>query len=195
MQSELTVLNNSALKHIFIFLTLFILLTLSPAYALSSGSSYIPCNHTGKCECFIQEGDEGNFVKVIINQLIKKKYLPKKFSPKTIFTADVTDAVKSFQSNNNLEPTGTMDDDTLTLLIWDLLPEELDQIMPIIPGKPGTYPDLVYVPTDGGKKRHANEFCCNMEDPRRVSIRNAEKVGFDACKIKDCERDAELLLH
>ena len=91
--------------------------------------------------------------------------------------------------------TGTMDDDTLTLLIWDMLPEELDRVKPLISGDPSTYPDTVYIPTDGGKKRHASEFCCNMKDPRMVSIRNADKVGFDACKIRDCERDQEKTMH
>lgn len=195
MRSDYSMQHRTALKRIPALVMLFILLSLPITQALSSGSSYIPCNHHGKCECFIQEDDEGNFVKAIVNLLIKKKYLPKKFSPKTRFTADVTKAVKKFQTDNHLEPTGTMDDDTLTLLIWDMLPEKLDKVMPLIPGVPATYPDTVYIPTDGGKKRHASEFCCNMEDPRKVSIRNAEAVGFDACKIRDCERDAELTMH
>ena len=36
------------------------------------------------------------------------------------------------------------------------------------------------------KKRHKKETCSGMEDPRKVSIRNAEYAGFDACKRKGC---------
>ena len=88
-----------------------------------------------------------------------------------------------------------MDDDTLTLLIWDMLPEELDRVMPLLSGKANTYPDTVYIPTDGGKKRHASEQCSGMLDPRKVSIRNASAFKFDACKRKGCEAELEMLLH
>lgn len=195
MQFDFSMLHRKILKQLIVLALLFISF-LPTVHSFASGLSYIPCDCLNEpCSCFIQEGDEGNFVKEIIKLLTKKKYLPKKFTPKTIFNADVTKAVKQFQKDNNLMPTGTMDDDTLTLLIWDMLPEKLDRVMPLVSGKPSTYPDTVYIPTDGGKKRHATRECCNMEDPRKVSIRNAEEIGFDACKIKYCERYVELTLH
>ena len=86
-----------------------------------------------------------------------------------------------------------MDDDTLTLLIWGILPNELDKVMPVQRYDPSTYPDMVYVPTDGGKKRHQGPECCDMYDPRKVSIRNAAALRYDACKI--CEVEREKLLH
>ena len=178
-----------------IFLS-FCFLFLFATDSFASGSSYIICDcSSSHCSCFIQEGDEGNFVKEIVSRLIKKKYLPKNHSPKTRFSSGVTSAVKQFQIDNHLEPTGTMDDDTLTLLLWDMLPEELDKAMPLVPGSPDTYPDTVYIPTDGGEKRHASPDCCGMYDPRKVSIRNAAKAKFYACKIKGCERDEEKTMH
>ena len=100
-----------------------------------------------------------------------------------------------FQRDNSLEPTGMLDDDTLTLLIWDKTPEELDLERPFTYGDASTLPFTCYVPVVGGKKRHASPDCCNMEHPRKVSIRNAYAVKFDACKIDGCERDTELLLY
>ena len=170
-------------------MTLFV----SVPLALASGTSYIPCECSREpCICFIREGDEGRAVKVVIELLIGKDYL----DPKTKigqFNADVTQAVLRFQRDNKLPATGTMDDDTLTLLIWDMLPEKLDKAMPTERGKPETCPDMVYIPTDGGKKRHSKPECSKMYDPRKVSIRNAAKLGFDACKR--CETDRERLLH
>ena len=156
---------------------LVILMVLFAGHTLAEGKSYTPCNCLfGKCTCFIQNGDEGGAVKRIVEILIEKKYLPKG-TPKGLFSDEVEKAVKKFQADNHLEETGTMDDDTLTLLLWDMLPEEVDQ-------KYGSaYEDVktVCLPTDGGKKRHIKETCSKMEDPRKVSDRNAAMLGFDPC--------------
>ncbi len=195
MQSNFTVSLKTTLRRISAWVMLFILLSLPVTSAYSSGSSYIPCDClTSPCSCFIQEGDKGDFVKAIVKLLKDKRYL-KKSAEKTVFTAETTAAVKRFQRDNGLEPTGMMDDDTLTLLIWGMLPEELDLTKPYVYGNASTIPATVYVPVVGGKKRHATAQCCNMDHPRKVSIRNAEAVGFDACKIDGCERDMEVLLY
>ena len=145
--------------------------------SLGEGKSYIPCDCLfGRCSCFIQLGDEGGAVKKIIEMLIEKKYLGKK-TPKGIFSKDVEKAVKKFQADNDLEETGMMDDDTLTFLIWGMSPEDVD-------AKIGwSYEDCktVFLPTDGGKKKHIKPTCSKMEDPRKVSNRNAEMLGFDPC--------------
>ena len=156
-----------------------VILATGSALADKLSRSYIPCNCIGHCVCFIQKDDEGNFVKAIIKELIKKNYLPKK-TPTGRFTDDVEKAVKQFQSDHQLEQTGMMDDDTLTILLWDMTPNELDKITSPHDAK------TVFIPTDGGKKRHIKETCSGMEDPRKVSIRNADIVGFDACKRKGC---------
>ena len=83
-------------------------------------------------------------------------------------------AVIAFQTDNRLEPTGQMDDETLTLLLWNMTPEQLDRTNP-------NY-RTVYIPVNGGKKRHLNPECSGMDHPRKVSDRNAEALGFDGCK-------------
>ena len=166
-------------RKLFILLIALLLAITSAAIADKYSNSYIPCDCIGHCECFIQLGDEGNFVKAIIKVLIKKNYLSKK-TPTGRFTDDVEKSVKQFQSDHKLEQTGTMDDDTLTLLFWDMTPNELDKITSPHDAK------TVYIPTDGGKKRHKKDTCSGMEDPRKVSIRNAEYAGFDACKRNGC---------
>ena len=166
------------MRRIRLFFAILILLVfiLSFGSSLAEGKSFIPCDcHSDPCECFIQLGDEGGAVKKIITKLIEKKYLGKKVS-KDMFTREVEKAVKQFQQDNNLDPTGMMDDDTLTLLLHGVLPEKLDITDPY------SNCNTIYIPTDGGKKRHSNPECSGMYDPRKVSDRNAEELGFDPCK-------------
>ena len=161
--------------------------------ACASGLSYIACD-CGKddCTCFIQLGDSGDFVKGIVELLIEQSYLEAE-TPKGRYSEEVEAAVDRFQKDHHLPITGTMDDDTLTLLIWGVLPEKLDVMMPVESRKPETYPDTVYVPTDGGIKRHSEPECSGIYDPRKVSIRNAVKLEYDACE--KCEVYRERLLH
>ena len=180
------------LKHLALLISLFILVS-GPAQAQTKSLSYIPddCGNAD-CTCFIQLGDAGDFVKGIVKLLKEQGYLNKK-SKASQFTKEVEAAVMSFQRENGLPQTGTMDDNTLTLLIWGMPPQELDKALPIDRNDPSTFPDTVYVPTDGGKKRHSNPECSGMYDPRKVSIRNAEAIGYDACK--KCEVDREEILY
>ena len=71
--------------------------------------------------------------------------------------------------------------------------EALDVEMPVEKGRPETYPEAVFIPTDGGSKRHSVPECSGMYDPRKVSIRNAAALGFEPCKR--CEAGREDSLH
>ena len=62
------------------------------------------------------------------------------------------------------------------LLRRKAMPEKLDITDPY------SNCNTIYIPTDGGKKRHSNPECSGMHDPRKVSDRNAEELGFDPCK-------------
>ena len=154
---------------LFLFILLMLLIISTAVASDISNTARIQCD-CGKepCECFIQVGDEGMAVKCIIKELIKKNYLPKK-TKTSLFTEEVENAIIQFQKDNSLEQTGVMDDNTLTMLLQERLPRITDGIM-------------VYIPTDGGKKRHLNSTCSRMYDPRKVSERNAQLLGFDPCK-------------
>ena len=89
---------------------------------------------------------------------------------KTVFSLDVYDAVKAFQSIHGLEVTGLMDDETLTMLIWGMDGIPMDAELAV-----------VYVPTDGGIKYHNNSECSKMYDPRKMTVCNAEKLGLGEC--------------
>ena len=157
--------------------TVLLVMLLPAGVSLAEGKSFIECTCIGDdCVCFIHSGDEGGAVSQIIQRLIDEKYLPKS-TPKNMFTEQVESAVMKFQKDHELEITGMMDDDTLTLLLWGMLPEELDLTK-------GSKNDCttVFIPTDGGKKRHRKETCSKMSDPRKVSVRNAEWLGFEPCK-------------
>lgn len=39
----------------------------------------------------------------------------------------------------------------------------------------------VWIPTKGGKKYHSHSSCSGMIDPRKVSLEEAEQLGFTAC--------------
>ena len=157
------------------FMALVLLLTLLSAQAvLAAGKSHIECNCvTRRCECFIQYGDEGGAVKKIIRLLKDKGYLDLGLSTEEL-NGPVENAIIAFQTDNKLEPTGQMDDETLTLLLWNMTPEQLDIVNP-------NY-RTVYIPVNGGKKRHLNPDCSGMDHPRKVSDRNAKALGFEGCK-------------
>ena len=132
---------------------------------------------TPYCSCFIQLGDDGMPVKALRSFLFQQGYLDSEKGG--AFDRHIYEAVCRFQADNALEETGLLDDTTLTLLIHGLTPEEMDM-------QDENGGQLVYVPTDGGKKRHAKPTCSGMSDPRKVSVRNAEAMGMDACGRKGC---------
>ena len=141
----------------------------------------IPCQCGREaCLCFIQLGDEGTAVEFIQNTLVDKGYLAPR-DDASAYDEKTVAAVKRFQEDNNLAPTGMMDDTTLTLLLWGMLPEELDAAQPGSIGAP------VWIPTDGGTKHHREVDCAphlfTINDPRLVSHRNAMALGFAACGI------------
>ena len=41
---------------------------------------------------------------------------------------------------------------------------------------------MVWIPTNGGTKYHTHSGCSNMEDPRYVTLEEAEALGFTPCK-------------
>lgn len=153
-------------------LALLLLLLLLPCSALASSRIEDDCGES-PCVCFLQEGDEGIAVEGVVTLLKKQQYLSG--SPSR-FTGDVTKAVRKLQSAYELNETGLLDDDTLTCLIWGMTADELDE------AKPSSDPDEVWVPTNGGKKRHRRPTCSNMLSPRKMSARNAEALGIDPCK-------------
>ncbi len=166
------------------FLALLVILvsffsTIIPAYA------HIPCmcdNPPDQCTCFIQLGDKGYAMERIIARLIKIGYL-KKSVKKTEFTPEVKQAVLQFQIDNNLECTGWMDDETLNALLSDVVPDEKERY-------PKSHWDgIYYVPTDGGKRYHADPTCCDMYNPRMISGVNAECLGIHFCGLEYKEKE------
>ena len=134
------------------------------------------------CKCFIQLGDEGPEMEYIQHALIAQGYLLSK-NDAAIFDEKTLNAVLNFQKAKGLEPTGMLDDNTLTLLLWGMLPEELDRENPFSNGRP------IWIPTDGGIRRHVKPTCCSMFDPRLVSVRNADKMDMQPCGR--CNRNGE----
>ena len=126
------------------------------------------------CLCFIRLGDEGRPVAFLQAILIQRGYFTAEdISP--LFDETVLTAVQDFQRDNCLPPTGLMDDETLTILIWGMTPAELDTLQPWSIGQP------VWIPTDGGVRQHSDPYCCDMHDPRLVSYRNAIAMGMYPC--------------
>lgn len=161
----------------------FVLLLVFLLLLTSSGFAEIACVcNSDHCICFIQLGDEGKAMEIIQHALIEQGYLHKS-NDAYLFDENTQKAILHFQETNSLPMTGMLDDNTLTLLLWGMLPEELDKTEPS--------GNAIWIPTDGGIRRHIRPCCCKMSDPRRVSIRNAEKLGFDPCGI--CNRRGKVL--
>lgn len=126
------------------------------------------------CVCFIQLGDGGMAVEAIQNALVEQGYLQPN-DDASGFDEATRQAVMAFQTAHELSPTGMMDDSTLTLLLWGMTPEELDEADPLSIGL------LVWVPTDCGIRHHKRESCCDMLDPRLISRRNALRMEMEPC--------------
>jgi len=142
---------------------------------MSQAFAEIPCQcGLEDCLCFIQLGDEGPAVKFIQNRLISNGYLLPN-DDASVFDEKTLAAVKRFQQDNGLSPTGTMDDETLTLLLWGMLPEDLTAAQPL------SSTLVVWIPTDGGIRHHDKETCSSMFDPRLVSQRNALAMNMLHC--------------
>ena len=147
---------------------------LMPTFCHASEKIFCDCEKN-PCICFIQQGDEGPCVRAVIKLLIEKGYCNEK-QKVSVFDAGAVRGVMALQEEYQLPVTGMLDDETLTLLIFGMLPEELDQADSSSRG------DYNWLPTDGGKKRHVNADCSKMYDPRKVSVRNAEALGYTNCK-------------
>ena len=142
---------------------------------MSQGLAEIPCQcDLEDCLCFIQLGDEGPAVEFIQNTLIIRGYLTPN-DDASAFDAKTLIAVKRFQQDNGLPATGMMDDETLTLLLWGMLPDDLTAAQPLS----STF--VVWIPTDGGIRHHDKETCSGMFDPRLVSQRNALAMNMLHC--------------
>ena len=130
------------------------------------------------CVCFIQLHDKGPAVEFIQNTLVTKGYLAH-YDDASTFDEHTQQAVINFQQANNLPATGMMDDETLTLLLWDMLPEALDQ------AHPETSTLVMWIPTDGGIRHHDTATFRGIYAPRLVSQRNAlamEMLHCGRCK-------------
>ncbi len=163
----------------------FLIVLVSLFSTIISAYAHIPCvcdNPPDQCTCFIQLGDKGYAVERIIARLKKIGYLGKSVK-KTEFTPEVKQAVLQFQRDYNLECTGWMDDETLNALLSDVLPDEKVKY-------PKSHWDgIYYVPTDGGKRYHADPTCCDMYNPRMISGVNAECLGIHFCGLEYKEKE------
>ncbi|MGN0763921.1 MAG: peptidoglycan-binding protein, partial [Aristaeellaceae bacterium] len=75
------------------------------------------------------------------------------------------EAVIAFQKNNDLSADGVAGEQTLTILFSDQAVRQ----------------HWVWIPTNGGEKYHSKSSCSGMENPKRVTYREAIEQGYDAC--------------
>ena len=147
-------------------------------------STHIACQcPPDECACFLSYGCQGEAIPAIA-ALLREQGYPCEASAQ--FDGEMERAVRSFQRDNGLNVSGVLDDDTLTLLLWGQSVEALDAMQASLRaadgGNPLYNPDPVYIPVYGGTKRHCNPGCSQMKEPRIVSVRNAEKLGYAPCK-------------
>lgn len=163
------------------FIVFMLALAFLPLHHVSA-SEWIKCDcRASTCVCFIQKGDEGPFVSAVIKLLKEKGYCDRK-QKVSIFDEGARNGVIALQKEAGIPETGMLDDETLTFLIFDMLPFELDKADPLSRG------ECNWIPTDGGKRRHYSPECSRMYDPRKVSVRNAEALGYTICGLNSCSR-------
>ncbi|MBO5534479.1 MAG: peptidoglycan-binding protein [Clostridia bacterium] len=153
------------------------LLCLTLVLLLFSGNAFALVRHNcGKkdCICFVQYGDRGQAVKEVIRELYKQGYL--KDDTGSVYTREVTAAVRAFQKDHRLKQDGTLTDSTLTWLLWGMNVTSVDRKYPRSDGQE------VWIPTDGGTRFHSNPTCSGMAYARKMSARNAQALGFAPCR-------------
>ena len=138
-------------------LAILLLFMLAPSAGSASDKIFCDCEETA-CICFIQKGDEGPYVSAVI-KLLKSKGYCEAWQKVSILDEGAVQGIIALQKKHDLPQTGMLDDETLTLLIFDMLPDALDAADPLSCG------DYNWIPTDGGKKRHIDSLCCNMYAP------------------------------
>ena len=155
------------------FLKAFLIMLIVLSTLMDNAFARIPCqcyNPPDQCTCFIQLGDTGLAVQLIIEVLVEKGYL-QTTDNSNVFTPEVRQAVIKFQTDHILECTGWMDDDTMNALLFDKLPNPKSRY------NEKNWYDICYVPTDGGQRYHTNPLCSDMNNPRLISRMNAERLG------------------
>ena len=157
----------------------------------AQASAHIPCrcnNPPDQCTCFIQLGDRGLAVERIIRVLKDEGYLAES-ADKGEFTPEVREAVIRFQSVNNLECTGWMDDETLDALLFGYLPDTSAKL------STEEWGQICFVPTDGGIRYHSDPTCSGMYNPRMISRVNAECLGIEHCGKESSLSAADVLTY
>ena len=107
---------------------LLVLLALSAVCVAENGDPFqCTCGFDAQmgetCACFLQKGDTGPAVNGVIEHLKEKGYLP--FShARGVFDEEVTESIRRFQRDLDLNETGVMDHETMSyLLSYDVFPD------------------------------------------------------------------------
>ena len=116
----------------------------------------------------LKKGMNGEAVKQMQSQLKRLGYL--QAEPDGNFGSMTETAVKDFQKKNGLQADGVAGSQTLTLMFSNEAKKQL----------------WVWIPTRGGTKHHANQYCSDMINPEYVKLEEAEKRGFTPCGKKSC---------
>lgn len=95
--------------------------------------------------------------------------------------------VAASQTATNVEQTDTVTEyAVINSEITEASPEDTEaspETTEVITPEPETSADVyVWIPTNGGTKYHSNSNCSNMKNPEQVTLDNAIRTGFTACK-------------
>lgn len=111
----------------------------------------------------LKKGSKGQSVVELQERLIELGYLDGDADGN--FGSGTKKAVVDFQKNNNLTADGVANEQTLTVLFSDK----------------AVYQRWVWIPTNGGTKYHSKSSCSSMDNPKRVTYREAVSLGYDSC--------------
>lgn len=111
----------------------------------------------------LKTGSKGQSVVELQERLIELDYL--EGTADGDFGNGTKKAVIAFQKNNDLSADGVAGEQTLTILFSDQAVRQ----------------HWVWIPMNGGEKYHSKSSCSGMENPKRVTYREAIEQGYDAC--------------
>lgn len=117
---------------------------------------------------FISIGDYGFPIKVLFDK-IGYLDLPRNEREEPLFTEDAKCFLVEYQKENNLEPSGLFDIQTVESILGARTTDENKE--------------LVWIAMHGGVKYHTLFDCWNLKEPRAMSIECAELMEYTHCKI------------
>ena len=120
----------------------------------------------------------------IVTETVVKTTVAETTPPETIEpTSEPETVAPTTDPDETSTPEATEEPTTIPATEYNTEPATEPEVI-VPPTAKATEPkeEMVWIPTNGGKKYHSRSSCSNMNGPRQVTISQAKAKGFTPCK-------------